>query len=307
MRVIPFTCEEFIEVTQPVVYAYGVVPQLDTVQIDSPFGGRYLDSEADLKRYAKLLDLAERESLNPEESRLHPVAEVVVLRRRRGSLRRGREGRRVRPLPELTSIDVREPRHASALGNPRKRRLPGTNDLNSLTTTRRTASDPTRDKYVKYLTYLSLRGTLVPQGPREVAMPAVHFENYTEARTHLKELLDAADEGRVATVRRASGCAAVVDVERLRHYLSSVCPSKAEVVAEAGGWSVFIPGLPVAADGPTFDEAVNEMVDALREYADDWQERLRLAPNHQDNWGLVQLIALSDDRQLTDWLVGVQR
>ncbi|WP_416974413.1 helix-turn-helix domain-containing protein [Streptomyces sp. 4F14] len=76
VRVIPFTCEEFIEVTQPVVYAYGVVPQLDTVQIDSPFGGRYLDSEADLKRYAKLLDLAERESLSPEESRqlIHHIA-----------------------------------------------------------------------------------------------------------------------------------------------------------------------------------------------------------------------------------------
>ncbi|WP_327414894.1 prevent-host-death protein [Streptomyces sp. NBC_01233] len=138
-------------------------------------------------------------------------------------------------------------------------------------------------------------------------MSAVHYENYTEARTHLKELLDAAGEGRVATVRRAAGCAAVVDVERLRRYLSSVCPSKAEVVAEADGWAIFIPGLPVAADASSFDGAVNEMVDALREYADDWQERLRLAPNHQDNWGLVQLIALSDDRQLADWLVGAQR
>ncbi|MFD7548583.1 prevent-host-death protein [Streptomyces sp. NPDC059578] len=137
-------------------------------------------------------------------------------------------------------------------------------------------------------------------------MSAVHFESYTEARTHLKELLDAADEGRVATVRRASGCAAVVDVERLRRYLSSVS-AKAEVVSEADGWSIFLPGLPVAADGSTFDAAVDEMVDALREYADDWQARLRLAPNHRDNWGLVQLIALSDDRQLKDWLVGVQR
>jgi predicted RNase H-like HicB family nuclease len=135
-------------------------------------------------------------------------------------------------------------------------------------------------------------------------MSAVHYESYTQARAHLKDLLDAADEGRVATVRRDSGRAAVVDVERLRHYLALVCPSKAQVVAEAGGWSVFIPGLPVAADGATFDEAIGEMVQALREYAEDWQDRLRTAPNHQDNWGLVQLIALSDGRQLRDWLVG---
>ncbi|MFI9190237.1 prevent-host-death protein [Streptomyces californicus] len=135
-------------------------------------------------------------------------------------------------------------------------------------------------------------------------MSAVHYESYTEARTHFKDLLDAAGEGRVATVRRDSGRAAVVDVDRLRHYLSLACSAKAQAVAESGGWSIFIPGVPVAADGATFDEALSEMVDALREYAEDWQDRLRTAPNHKDHWGLVQLIALSDDQQLTDWLVG---
>ncbi|MFJ4667035.1 prevent-host-death protein [Kitasatospora purpeofusca] len=138
-------------------------------------------------------------------------------------------------------------------------------------------------------------------------MSAVHFESCTEARAHLKDLLDAAEEGRVATVRRDSGRAAVVDVERLRRYLALVCPSKTEVVSEAGGWSVFIPGLPVAADGTSFDEAIAEMVQALREYADDWQDRLRTAPNHQEHWGLVQLVSLSDDEQLAAWLVGAER
>jgi predicted RNase H-like HicB family nuclease len=99
----------------------------------------------------------------------------------------------------------------------------------------------------------------------------------------------------------------VVDVERLRHFLASLAPSRAEVVSEAGGWSVFIPGLPVAADGATFAEAVTEMVDALREYADDWQERLLDSPNHRENWGLVQLISLDDDEQLRDWIFGTAR
>lgn len=135
-------------------------------------------------------------------------------------------------------------------------------------------------------------------------MSAVHFESYTEARTHLKDLLDAADEGRVATVRRDAGHAAIVDVARLRHFLASVCPSGAEVVAEDGGWSVFIPGLPLAADGSGFDEAIAEMIEVLREYAEDWQDRLRTAPNHEANWGLVQLVELSTDEQLRSWLVG---
>jgi predicted RNase H-like HicB family nuclease len=111
----------------------------------------------------------------------------------------------------------------------------------------------------------------------------------------------------VATVRRESATTAVLDAARLRYFLASVVPSRAEVVQEGDGWSVFIPGLPVAADGATFDEAIDEMVEALREYAQDWQDRLLRAPNHRENWGLVQLISLSDDDQLREWLVGSSR
>ncbi|MEU6785600.1 prevent-host-death protein [Nonomuraea angiospora] len=138
-------------------------------------------------------------------------------------------------------------------------------------------------------------------------MTAVHFDSYTEARAHLKALLDAAERGRVATVRRESATTALVDVDRLRHYLAAVTPSHAQAVPEDGGWSIFIPGLPLAADGRTFNEAVTEMVDALREYAEDWQDHLLDAPNHRENWGLVQLISLSDDDQLREWLVGKAR
>lgn len=134
-------------------------------------------------------------------------------------------------------------------------------------------------------------------------MSAVHYDSYTDARTHLKDLLDAAERGRVATVRRESTKTAIVEVERLRQFLASLIPLRAQVAAEEQGWSVFIPGLPVAADGPTFDEAITDMVEALREYAADWQERLLDAPNHRQNWGLVHLISLSDDEQLREWLV----
>lgn len=135
-------------------------------------------------------------------------------------------------------------------------------------------------------------------------MGAVHFDSYSEARGRLKDLLDAAEHGRVATVRRHATRAAIVDVERLRGYLADVAPWKVQVVAEADGFSLFVPGVPVAADAGSFDEAVTEMVDALREYAQDWQERLSKSPNHQNNWGLVQLVGLSDDDQLRSWIVG---
>ncbi|WP_033295439.1 prevent-host-death protein [Amycolatopsis jejuensis] len=132
---------------------------------------------------------------------------------------------------------------------------------------------------------------------------SVHFDTYSDARNNLKQLFDAAGQGRVATMRRDDSTAVVVDAGRMRHFLASVVPSRAEVVAEDGGWSVFIPGIPVAADAVSFDDAIEDMVDALREYSADWQDRLRDAPNHRDNWGLVQLIELSDDDELRAWLV----
>lgn len=138
-------------------------------------------------------------------------------------------------------------------------------------------------------------------------MPQIHYDSYTEARSKLKDLLDAAEKGQVATIRRDTATAVVLDAERLRQYLASVVPSRAQVVQEAGGWSVFIPGLPVAADGGTFEEAITEMVVALREYAEDWQDHLLHAPNHRENWGLVQLIGLSRDEQLRSWLTGSPR
>lgn len=131
----------------------------------------------------------------------------------------------------------------------------------------------------------------------------VEYPNVAEGRAHLKDLLDAAAAGVPSRLHRDKERIALVDAERLRYYLGGIV-TRAEVVPEANGWSVFLPGVPVAADGATFDEAISEMVVALREYAEDWVDHLRLAPNHRDNWGLVQLVGLSDDDELTQWLTG---
>ena len=133
---------------------------------------------------------------------------------------------------------------------------------------------------------------------------ATHFPTLSAARAGFKDLLDAAEEGRSATVRRENKVAAVVDAGRLRSMLAETRPADAQLVAEADGWSIFLPGLPLAADATTFDGALDEMVLVLREYAQDWDDHLLHAPNHANNWGLVQLIALSDDGQLKVWLVG---
>jgi predicted RNase H-like HicB family nuclease len=134
-------------------------------------------------------------------------------------------------------------------------------------------------------------------------MTILHFDKVSEARDNFKGLLDAAGSGGLATVRRDHQTAAIVDADRLRYFLARLAPH-AEVASEAGSWWVFIPGVPVSADGATLDEAIDEMIDALHDYAEDWHDHLSASPNHENNWGLIQVIGLSTDAQLREWLRG---
>ena len=134
-------------------------------------------------------------------------------------------------------------------------------------------------------------------------MTTRHFGTFTAARSNLRDLFDTAHSGRVTTVDRDRERFAVVDAGLLRAQLAALRPSGAVVVAEGGGWAAFLPGLPIAGEGADLDGAIEDMIDALREYAADWNERLLDAPNHWDNWALVTLTELSTDEQLKGWLL----
>lgn len=131
-----------------------------------------------------------------------------------------------------------------------------------------------------------------------------HFSSYTQARQQFRAVLDAASRGYVTTVDRDDERFVVVSAEQQRQDLAALRPSRASVMAEGGGWAVILPGLPIHGDGETFDEAVNDALIGLREYAEDWNTRLRMAPNHSQNHVLVELVELSDDDQLRAWVVG---
>ena len=132
---------------------------------------------------------------------------------------------------------------------------------------------------------------------------ARHFDSFTETRTHLRAVFDSAQSGRVTTVRRDAERFAVVDAGRLAAQLMRLRPSRAMVVAEGGGWAALLPGLPVSGDGPTLEAAIADLIDALREYAEDWNDRLLDAPNHRDNWDLVEIVELASDDELRSWLL----
>ncbi|MFC9428443.1 helix-turn-helix domain-containing protein [Streptomyces sp. NPDC056987] len=67
--VIPFGLSDFPAAGQPVTYATGSVPQLDTVVLDTDHGCDFLDGEAQLARYRTVLDRMESCSLPPGKSR----------------------------------------------------------------------------------------------------------------------------------------------------------------------------------------------------------------------------------------------
>lgn len=134
-------------------------------------------------------------------------------------------------------------------------------------------------------------------------MAKVSFPGVASVRADLKSALDAAAIGTPVAFERDRKTFAVVDADRLRRTLS-ILAARPEVAHAGDRWELFFIGIPVDAEGGSLDELYADAVVSLREYADDWTERLYMAPNHADNWGLVQLVALSTDEQLRDWIGG---
>ncbi|MGV9577518.1 DUF5753 domain-containing protein [Streptomyces sp. NPDC003509] len=76
LRVIPVDRGAFPGAGHALLYAHGVVPQLDTVQLDSAHGPEFMHAEAQLTKYRAHLDWMEDAALGAAESRdfIHVVA-----------------------------------------------------------------------------------------------------------------------------------------------------------------------------------------------------------------------------------------
>lgn len=131
-----------------------------------------------------------------------------------------------------------------------------------------------------------------------------HFASFTDARRQLRSVLDAARLGLVTTIDRDRERFVVLTADHLRRDLARLRPAGAQVLAEGGGWAAMLPDVPVHGEGDTFDSAVDDLVDALRDYAADWNTRLHRAPNHSVHRAVVELVELSSDDQLRVWIRG---
>lgn len=135
-----------------------------------------------------------------------------------------------------------------------------------------------------------------------MSQPAVvDYPTYSSARTHFKNVLDAAEGGRSVTVARDGQISVVVPATRLRDFFFRAVSPRVELAQEDGRVIALMLGRPFVSEGANVDEALDDLAESLREYAEDWESRLQYAPNHRDNWALVQLIKLSSDEELLDW------
>jgi transcriptional regulator with XRE-family HTH domain len=69
VRVVPFDVDGFTRIGNAMLLAGGAVPRLDTVLLDTAHGGTFIDAEAQLSRYRRVLDDVEAAALGVVESK----------------------------------------------------------------------------------------------------------------------------------------------------------------------------------------------------------------------------------------------
>jgi hypothetical protein len=144
------------------------------------------------------------------------------------------------------------------------------------------------------------------------APPALHYDTLKDSRDHLSDVLDAAQEGLMVRLRRGrsrrderAGSVSVIKTAVLQELLEKLVADSIESVYndEDALYTVAVRGLPLAAEGEILTDAVDDLIDGIREYCDRWVTRLRFAPNHEGNVPLVYLAQSLSDDELHSWLM----
>ena len=127
------------------------------------------------------------------------------------------------------------------------------------------------------------------------------YPSFSSARENLKEVLDATEHGISVSVSRQGNVSVVLPLDRLRDYFFRTVSPRISIFTENTLTVALMVGSPFAAEGVDIDSALTDLALVLREYAADWDTRLKDAPNHQQYWALVQLVKYSTDEQLREW------
>jgi len=118
----------------------------------------------------------------------------------------------------------------------------------------------------------------------------------TEARRQLPALLDKARSGEWQLIgRRGRSEVVLANVADLDELLCTVYRFHPEVDFAEQGVGIWLPELETHGVGAGIDDALDDLADAMVEYAADWVDHLRHAVNHRPRAGYVRRIQLAGD------------
>ncbi|WP_078293119.1 hypothetical protein [Mycobacterium sp. D16R24] len=148
----------------------------------------------------------------------------------------------------------------------------------------------------------------VKSGPHQ----PLQYDTLKDSRAHLSDVIDTAQDGLLVSLRRGrsnrdlrAGSVAVVKTTVLRDLLERIVADSVEVDYNSGEglYTAALRGLPLAAEGESLSDVFDDLVDEIRDYAEDWVSRLRFAPNHEGNVPIVYLAQTMSDDELHGWLM----
>lgn len=120
----------------------------------------------------------------------------------------------------------------------------------------------------------------------------------TEARAQLPTLLEKVRGGHWQLIgRRGRPEVVVAEAGEMEALLAPVFRFRPEVDIDDGEVGIYLYELDVHGVGDTLDEALNDLAEVMIEYAEDWVDHLRHAPNHAPRTGYVRRIEIAGDTQ----------
>lgn len=127
---------------------------------------------------------------------------------------------------------------------------------------------------------------------RPVPFSLGHEFKSREARDHLKDVLDRAESGGVAVIRRRQSPVVVLDRDAVGAALQVAAAAPVLSSVTGGQFAFWVEGAPIHAVGDDLEAAEETFLDALVDYAEAWFGGLNAAPNHGQFRDLALLVGI---------------
>ena len=125
------------------------------------------------------------------------------------------------------------------------------------------------------------------------------------ARAQWAQLLKGVERGDWQVISKFNERVVAVRAQDMTELLARSCPFTPEVLFEDESVAIWLPEFEIYGKGASLEEAASDLLDAAREYAEEWDLTLKDAPNHRAReWHVRRIQLASDDAALCAALLG---